>query len=260
MSELMRMLILVEMISLLPPVLLQFELTRMLPKGSENSSACKADGANISDPARETTNNQEEPREEDLQDVLDGNAEQFPVPSDEPYCRQEGESAPPDRQVSPEKLYRAALLRSRFADIIIKARENTTEKGMDSERLKLEEELGRTKKRRESTTPSRGQSFRRAARQALHLMVKTVDINENSQCMEDLEMFRAGPDEHVQSFIDEASADSSQNGLGSFKFPANSNPLEKLGLYMKNDDDEEEEVQPESIEHKPNDTEEGEIY
>lgn len=43
-------------------------------------------------------------------------------------CNILGESAPPDRQVSPEKLYRAALLRSRFADIIIKAQENTTEK------------------------------------------------------------------------------------------------------------------------------------
>lgn len=43
-------------------------------------------------------------------------------------CNILGESAPPDRQVSPDKLYRAALLRSRFADIIIKAQENTTEK------------------------------------------------------------------------------------------------------------------------------------
>lgn len=43
-------------------------------------------------------------------------------------CNILGESAPPERQVSPEKLYRAALLRSRFADIIIKARENTIEK------------------------------------------------------------------------------------------------------------------------------------
>lgn len=39
-----------------------------------------------------------------------------------------GESAPSERQVSPEKLYRAALLRSRFADTILKAREKTLEK------------------------------------------------------------------------------------------------------------------------------------
>lgn len=36
-----------------------------------------------------------------------------------------GENAPSERQVSPEKLYRAALLRSRFADTILKAREKT---------------------------------------------------------------------------------------------------------------------------------------
>ncbi|XP_057767437.1 transcription factor GTE10-like [Salvia miltiorrhiza] len=256
---------------------------------SENSSACEADGANISVPTgvNETANNQEEAREKDLHDrndgdILDANAEQYPVSSDEPNCRQEGESAPPDRQVSPEKLYRAALLRSRFADIIIKAQENTTEKGTDSERLKLEkEELERRRReekarlqaeakaaeeaRRKAEAEAAAEArrerelVREAARLALQKMEKTVDINENSQFMEDLEMFRAAPDEHLQSFIDEASPDDSQNGLGSFKFPANSNPLEKLGLYMKNDDEEEEEVQPQSIEHEPNDTEEGEI-
>lgn len=36
-----------------------------------------------------------------------------------------GENAPSERQVSPDKLYRAALLRSRFADTILKAREKT---------------------------------------------------------------------------------------------------------------------------------------
>lgn len=39
-----------------------------------------------------------------------------------------GESAPSERQVSPEKQYRAALLRSRFADTILKAREKALEK------------------------------------------------------------------------------------------------------------------------------------
>lgn len=36
-----------------------------------------------------------------------------------------GESAPSERQVSPEKRYRAALLIGRFADTILKAREKT---------------------------------------------------------------------------------------------------------------------------------------
>jgi hypothetical protein len=34
-----------------------------------------------------------------------------------------GDSGPTERQVSPEKLYRAALLKNRFADTILKARE-----------------------------------------------------------------------------------------------------------------------------------------
>ncbi|XVE54522.1 hypothetical protein DITRI_Ditri03aG0088500 [Diplodiscus trichospermus] len=42
--------------------------------------------------------------------------------------QQEEESAPSERQVSPEKLYRAALLRNRFADTILKAREKALEK------------------------------------------------------------------------------------------------------------------------------------
>ncbi|KAK6127611.1 hypothetical protein DH2020_038649 [Rehmannia glutinosa] len=178
-------------------------------------------------------------------DCLHGNAEQNTVSSPssiEPHCRQEGESAPQERQVSPEKLYRAALLRSRFADIIIKAQENTVEKG-DPEKLKLERE-----------------ELERRRREVYQRMEKTVEINENSQFMEDLEMFRS-QDEPLQSFIEAASPENSQNGLGSFKFQASSNPLEQLGLYMKNDEEEEEEeeVEPQSNPGTSNDPEEGEI-
>ncbi|CAK9172557.1 unnamed protein product [Ilex paraguariensis] len=90
-------------------------------------------------------------------------------------------------------------------------------------------------------------------------MEKTVDINENCRFMEDLEMLRAGPDEHLQSLIEETSPEHSQNGLGSFKFPTSSNPLEQLGLYMKVDDEEEEEVGRQSVPDAVNDVEEGEI-
>ena len=43
-----------------------------------------------------------------------------------------GENTPLGRQVSPDKLYRAALLRSRFADTILKAQEKTLEKVVDN--------------------------------------------------------------------------------------------------------------------------------
>ncbi|KAK6153942.1 hypothetical protein DH2020_013581 [Rehmannia glutinosa] len=176
-------------------------------------------------------------------DCLHGNAEQNTVSSPssiEPHCRQE------------------ALLRSRFADIIIKAQENTIEKG-DPEKLKLErEELER--RRREVYLRVWNWCFDFVKFSLALMMEKTVEINENSQFMEDLEMFRS-QDEPLQSFIEAASPENSQNGLGSFKFQASSNPLEQLGLYMKNDEEEEEEeeVEPRSNPGTSNDPEEGEI-
>lgn len=92
-------------------------------------------------------------------------------------------------------------------------------------------------------------------------MEKTVDINENSQFMEDLEMLRAAHDEQLPIFVEETSPDLSQNGLGSFKLQG-SNPLEQLGLYMKEDEEEEEEevVEPTlSVPEPAKDVEEGEI-
>ena len=91
-------------------------------------------------------------------------------------------------------------------------------------------------------------------------MEKTVDINENSRFMEDLEMLRISVhDDKVPNFEEEASPELSQNGLGSFKLQGNA--LEKLGLYMKMDDEfEEEEVEPpRSNPEQSNDVEEGEI-
>ncbi|GFZ17410.1 nuclear protein X1 [Actinidia rufa] len=197
---------------------------------------------------------------------------------------QEGENTPLGRQVSPDKLYRAALLKSRFADTILKAQEKTLEKGekQDPERLRLErEELERRRKeekarlqaeakaaeeaRRKAAAAAAAEAKRKrelereAARQALQKMEKTVDINENSQFIEDLEMLSAAPSEHLQSFVDDATPDLSQDGLGSFKFQGSINPLEQLGLYMKMDNDEEEEGEPESVPDVVNDAEEGEI-
>uniref|UniRef100_A0A6M2EYR8 Bromo domain-containing protein n=1 Tax=Populus davidiana TaxID=266767 RepID=A0A6M2EYR8_9ROSI len=200
---------------------------------------------------------------------------------------QEGESAPSKRQVSPEKLYRAALLRNRFADTILKAREKALEKGekCDPEKLRKEkEEFERRQKeekarlqaeakaaeeaRRKAEAEAAAEAKRKrklereAARQALLEMEKTVDINENSHFMEDLEMLRTVHDEQLPSFIEETSPDLSQNCLGSFKLQGSSNPLEQLGLYMKEDDDEEEEVvepPPSSVPERAKDVEEGEI-
>lgn len=94
----------------------------------------------------------------------------------------------------------------------------------------------------------------------LYQMEKTVDINENSQFMKDLELLRAAGDEHLPNFMDEAaSPEHTRNVLGSFKIQG-SNPLELLGLYMKEDEDVEEEGEPpQKLPEQSNDVEEGEI-
>ncbi|XP_022134727.1 transcription factor GTE10 isoform X2 [Momordica charantia] len=202
--------------------------------------------------------------------------------------QEEGESAPSKRQVSPDRLYRAAFLRNRFADTILKAREKALEKGdkRDPEKLRMErEELERQQREEKARLQAEAKAAedarrkaeaeaaaeakkkreleREAARQALLKMEKTVDINENSQIMEDLEMLRASNDEHLPNFIEESSPEHSQNGFGSFKLQG-SNPLEQLGLYMKADEEDEEdetEREPPQSVNKPlsNDVEEGEI-
>ncbi|XP_021759333.1 transcription factor GTE10-like isoform X2 [Chenopodium quinoa] len=199
----------------------------------------------------------------------------------------EGESAPSERQVSPDKLYRAALLRSRFADTILKAQEKTLEKGekRDPEKLRLErEELERRQREEKARLQAEARAAeearkkaeaeaaaeakrkreleREAARLALQKMEKTVDINENCQFMEDLEMLSAAPPDDLSSFMGDTSPNNSQNGgLGSFRFRGNSNPLEQLGLYRKDDDEEEEEVEApqNATDSAANDVEEGEI-
>ncbi|KAJ6792995.1 transcription factor GTE10-like [Iris pallida] len=65
--------------------------------------------------------------------------------------QQEGENAPSEMQVSPDKLYRAALLRNRFADTILKAREKRLDQGEkgDPERLRREREQLERQQRKE---------------------------------------------------------------------------------------------------------------
>ena len=86
---------------------------------------------------------------------------------------------------------------------------------------------------------------------------KTVEINENCRFLEDLEMLRTAPAEQLPSSVDETSPDHSQDGLGGFKF-GGSNALEQLGLFMK-EDEEEEEGEPPCVPSTVNDIEEGEI-
>ncbi|CAA7034957.1 unnamed protein product [Microthlaspi erraticum] len=189
------------------------------------------------------------------------------------------ETALPERQISPGKAYRAVLLKNRFADTIMKAREKSLAKGEkgDPEKLRIEREEfekrlreekvrlqaeakaaedARRKAEAEAAEKARKaeaeaaekarrdrEQEREAARQALQKMEKTVEINEGMLFMEDLEMLRATSLEGDQlpTFMEEMSPKFSQDMLGSFKMEGNSNPLEQLGLYMKMDEDEDDE-------------------
>ncbi|KZV56301.1 hypothetical protein F511_00298 [Dorcoceras hygrometricum] len=164
-----------------------------------------------------------------------------------------------ERQVSPDKLYRAALLKNRFADTILKAQEKTLgqDDKRDPEKLRREREELELHKRREKARlqaeakaaedarrraeaeaaaemKRRRELEREAAREALLKMEKTVEMNENYRFVED----------------------QTHDGFGYFKV-GGCNPLEQLGLYMK--DEEEEDGEPASIQTVMEDVEEGEI-
>ncbi|XP_065877537.1 transcription factor GTE8-like isoform X3 [Euphorbia lathyris] len=212
-------------------------------------------------------------------DQLEQMSQQKPSSVESDTC-QDGESAPSERQ---EKFIRAALLKNRFADTILKAREKTltqVDKG-DPEKLRREREELELQKRKEKArlqaeakvakdaqrraeeaaaaeARRKRELEREAARQALLKMEKTVEINENSRFLEDLEMLGVAPAEQLPSSVDETSPDESQDGLGGFRF-CGSNPLEQLGLFMKRDEDEEEGDPLNVSNHNVNDIEEGEI-
>ncbi|EHA8586188.1 transcription factor GTE9 [Cocos nucifera] len=161
-------------------------------------------------------------------------------------------------QLSPTKALRAAMLKSRFADTILKAQQKTLlshgekvdpaklqrerkrlEKKQQEEKVRIEAEVkaaeAAARMKAEAEMKLQREREREAARLELQKMEKTVDI-DNSHLVKDLEDLgypQPGhcldmPDEMVVNFMD---AFELQSGLA--------NPLEQLGLFMKNDMDEE---------------------
>jgi hypothetical protein len=86
-------------------------------------------------------------------------------------------------------------------------------------------------------------------------MEKTVEINDNLH-PKDLEMLGTATAEHIVSSVDETSPERSQDSMPGF-LPGPVNPLEQLGLFMKVDDEEEDD-EPSSV-PTGKDAEEGEI-
>ena len=67
-------------------------------------------------------------------------------------------------------------------------------------------------------------------------MEKTVDINEGSLFLNDLEMLGSVTGEQIPNSVGETSP-TMPEALG---FQMGGNPLERLGLYMKNDEEDED--------------------
>ena len=67
-------------------------------------------------------------------------------------------------------------------------------------------------------------------------MEKTVDINEGSLFLKDLEMLGSVPGEQIPNSVGEIPTDTP----GALQYPLGGKALEKLGLYMKNDEEDEE--------------------
>ncbi|XP_050380146.1 transcription factor GTE8-like isoform X2 [Argentina anserina] len=196
----------------------------------------------------------------------------------------ESDSRQDERPVTPDKQHRAALLKHRFADTILRAQAKTFDQGDkgDPEKLRRQrEELelqqkkekarlqaeakaaeeARMKKEAEAVAEAKRKREleREAARQALLQVEKTVEIND-SRFLHDIEMrLLTAPMEKLPIKVDETSPDHSEDGLGGFNFHG-SNPLEQLGLFMKEDPDDDEEEAAELVAPNPvDDVEEGEI-
>ncbi|KAG2659596.1 hypothetical protein PVAP13_1KG369800 [Panicum virgatum] len=181
----------------------------------------------------------------------------------------EGENSKPNTQVSPDRLLRAALLRSRYADVIVKARGILSQGGDKQEELeKLQKEekarllaegnaaMEAQRAEAEAEAKRKRDFEREKARQALQEMERTVEINDNLH-LKDLEMLGAATAEHIVSSVDETSPERSQDGRTGFQ-PGSVNPLlERLGLFMKVDDEEDDE-EPSSV-PGVKEAEEGEI-
>ncbi|BBN02326.1 protein MpBromo5 [Marchantia polymorpha subsp. ruderalis] len=218
-----------------------------------NSKASPAAEAEVS--KKDAVDDVAEPNEEPLAGKMSTSGRQ-----DEP--REEGL---PERQVSPEKLLRAALLRGRFADTILKAQEKTLplnkNEKVDPEKLKRDREVlekrqkeekarlyaeakaaevTRRKAEAEAAAEARRkrEAEREAARIELQQMEKTVEIDENSEILKDLEMLRS---QARESSGDDGSPNSeSPDGMPIFALQGG-NPLHQLGLFIKQDDDDEDE-------------------
>ncbi|KAF8711124.1 hypothetical protein HU200_029131 [Digitaria exilis] len=168
-----------------------------------------------------------------------------------------------DEPLSPSRALRAAILRSRFAGTIVKAQQKALlDHGKNIDPVKLQLEKERLEKRQleekarieaqvkaaeaaaqqklDEEIRMKRQKEREAARLALRMMKKTVDI-DNSDFLKELENFSKTCQSNTPGkLIVEFVGGDLPPGLGS--------PLERLGLFMKQDfEDEVEQEMEDSV-------------
>ncbi|KAF5736288.1 hypothetical protein HS088_TW14G00427 [Tripterygium wilfordii] len=173
-----------------------------------------------------------------------------------------------DVELSPKRALRAAMLKSRFADTIVKAQQKTLldqgdkadpvklrvekeklEKKQREEKARIEAQIRATeaaaREREEAELKKHREKAREASRIALLQMKRTVEIEQNVLIERELEMLCGC------SLL--YHLDTEGSGVeGKFVFRHIGNPLERLGLFMKDYMTEEEEIF--------NPGEEGEIF
>ncbi|KAI4343054.1 hypothetical protein MLD38_027601 [Melastoma candidum] len=217
--------------------------------------------------ARNTSTSQTGKGDQDSDGTLSGADDESTCPSSqtktsvtEAISREDWSCPSLVMQLSPKKALRAAMLKSRFADTILKAQQKTLlDHGDKADPIKLQQEKERLEQRQreekarieahikaaevaarmkaEAELKERREREREAARLALQKMEKTVDIGENLETLKELEMLSGCslslcvPDSDDGSEVLSGVCDSNSG-----------NALERLGLFMKDDyleDDEE---------------------
>lgn len=161
-----------------------------------------------------------------------------------------------DVQLSPKKALRAAMLKSRFAETILKAQQKTLlDLGDKVDQLKIQQEKERLERRQreererieaqikaadmalrlkvEAEKKQQRERDREAARIALQKIERTVDLDQNLEILKELEKLSGGFlfVQHRRAMVKRSSDDGQLE-----------NPLQRLGLFIKDeflDDDEE---------------------
>ncbi|KAA8519580.1 hypothetical protein F0562_013796 [Nyssa sinensis] len=230
----------------------------------------RRDGGRMDCEAKNTSTSQMSKSDPDSDGALsaldEGNVRSSPQLSTLATTAASGEVWTPliDVQLSPKKALRAAMLRSRFADTILKAQQKKLlDHGDKADPVKMQQEKERLERLqheektrieaqiREAEVASRLKAEaelkmqrdreREAARLALQKMEKTVEIYDNLKFLKDLEMLSGcSLSYHLLNGKDSSKVLPGVIESGHFR-----NPLERLGLFIKDDytgDDDEEAI------------------